>query len=116
MRIQTLGRPGLCALIAFLVPSLDVGCSDANTDDSALTEPQALLSSADNASSSFLLDPIVNLHSGPIRGRVANVAFEFNAIPYAAPPVGTLRWKPPTSVKPWTFPLAAAFPGPPCMG
>eukprot|EP01035_Chromulina_nebulosa_P036054 gene36053-48513_t len=34
--------------------------------------------------------------------------------PYAAPPVGALRWAPPQSVKPWSTPLDASKNGPSC--
>jgi para-nitrobenzyl esterase len=38
----------------------------------------------------------------------------FRNIPYAAPPVGPLRWAPPQPVKAWTAPRAAAEAGPSC--
>jgi para-nitrobenzyl esterase len=39
---------------------------------------------------------------GPVRGRVAGNHREFLGLPYAAPPTGELRWKPPISHAAWT--------------
>ena len=39
----------------------------------------------------------------------------FKAIPYAAPPVGDLRWKPPAPVVPWPGIRDATEPPPPCL-
>ena len=52
--------------------------------------------------------PLVFTFSGPVRGSVnsAGVA-EFLGIPYAAPPVGDLRWRPPVHHAPWFAPLEA---------
>ena len=36
--------------------------------------------------------PIIQLDSGPIAGIRQDDAMRFNGIPYAAPPVGPLRW------------------------
>ena len=38
----------------------------------------------------------------------------FKGIPYAAPPVGDLRWKAPQPVTPWTEPRACTAFGPAC--
>jgi para-nitrobenzyl esterase len=60
----------------------------------------------------------VTLTSGPITGSVEEAPggniWTFKGIPYAAPPVGDLRWKPPQPVEPWTEPLACVEPGPAC--
>src|SRR5438876_522177 len=40
-------------------------------------------------------DAIVTTREGPVRGEIHNGVLTFLGIPYAAPPVGTLRWKPP---------------------
>jgi para-nitrobenzyl esterase len=51
--------------------------------------------------------PIVNTAEGPVRGVVNNRVYEFLGIPYAAPPVGALRWMPPQPVERWEEPLDA---------
>ena len=40
--------------------------------------------------------------SGPVRGRERRGVALFAGIPYAAPPVGDLRWQPPAAPEPWT--------------
>jgi para-nitrobenzyl esterase len=45
---------------------------------------------------------IVRTTDGRIRGKYDGAAREFLGIPYAAPPVGKLRWRPPQPAKPWT--------------
>ncbi|MEO6028735.1 MAG: carboxylesterase family protein [Candidatus Binatia bacterium] len=47
---------------------------------------------------------------GPVQGVVTPAMHEFLGIPYAEPPVGTLRWAPPVARPAWTTPLdASAF-------
>ncbi|NLV71114.1 MAG: carboxylesterase family protein, partial [Actinobacteria bacterium] len=50
----------------------------------------------------------VRLDSGPITGALEKSdqgdVWTFKGIPYAAPPVGELRWKPPQPVEPWDEP------------
>lgn len=43
--------------------------------------------------------PTVNTTDGPVRGSVKNEVDTFLGIPYAAPPVGDLRWMPPQPSK-----------------
>jgi len=53
--------------------------------------------------------PLVFTFSGPVRGSVNSAGIaEFLGIPYAAPPVGDLRWRPPVHHAPWFAPLEAA--------
>ena len=40
--------------------------------------------------------------SGMAMGESGKEAYVFRGIPYAAPPVGDLRWKPPQPVVPWS--------------
>ena len=51
--------------------------------------------------------PIVRTAEGPVRGFVKNGVGIFLGIPYAAPPVGNLRWRPPQPVGHWHQPLDA---------
>ena len=43
----------------------------------------------------------VKLDEGQVSGKSWNDSFLFRGIPFAAPPVDDLRWKPPQSVRPW---------------
>jgi len=48
------------------------------------------------------LSPIVETKEGAIQGFVSNGVSKFFGIPYAAPPVGNLRWRPPVDHAPWS--------------
>lgn len=57
-----------------------------------------------------LPSPTVRTVDGPVTGTVSKTISTFRGIPYAAPPVGELRWTPPQPRAPWTTPLdATAF-------
>ena len=58
--------------------------------------------------------PTAKIDSGPLVGVTEGPANVFRNIPFAAAPVGELRWAPPRAVKPWTAPRAAAEAGPSC--
>jgi len=73
-RMQSLRRPLLGALVSALLASH----ADAN-----------------------LLDPLSLTDRGLVRGTTTETMNVFRGIPYAAPPVGPLRWQPPQPVKPW---------------
>ncbi|MHA2008840.1 MAG: carboxylesterase/lipase family protein [Promethearchaeota archaeon] len=55
---------------------------------------------------------IIETTQGKIRGYSRRGVIKFKGIPYAAPPVGNLRFKPPTPVKPWENILDTANFGP----
>src|SRR5215831_10778412 len=50
---------------------------------------------------------MVKTAEGPVNGLLKNGVNEFLGIPYAAPPVGNLRWMPPQPVAKWKEPLDA---------
>ena len=57
---------------------------------------------------------VVGTAHGPVRGTTAEGHRTFQGIPYAAPPVGDLRWRPPEPPDPWEEPLDATGPGSAC--
>ena len=60
-------------------------------------------------------DPLlVETPQGPVQGTVIGETRAFLAIPYAAPPVGALRFKPPQAHEGWSEPLDATEVGPLC--
>jgi para-nitrobenzyl esterase len=60
-------------------------------------------------------DPgVVKTKSGAVRGMVAADHRLFAGIPYAAPPVGALRWRPPEPAAGWAGFRDATRPGPRC--
>ena len=52
-------------------------------------------------------DHVVRTVEGPVRGFKKNGVETYLGIPYAAPPVGNLRWRPPAPVKKWKDTLDA---------
>lgn len=46
--------------------------------------------------------PLIRTDGGILAGKSVGAADEFLGVPYAAPPIGTLRWMPPQPAKPWT--------------
>ena len=58
----------------------------------------------------------VKIADGKLHGKTLNngKVRAFEGIPYAAPPIGDLRWKAPQPVKPWTADLDATKFGPHC--
>jgi para-nitrobenzyl esterase len=59
--------------------------------------------------------PVVSIASGQVRGEVTGSVAAFKGIPFAQPPVGALRWRPPQAPIPWHDIRAALRYGPDCM-
>ncbi len=87
------------AAVAVLVASAGVGARAARAD----TPTTACAPGTD-----------VAIDSGPICGLSVNGTNEWFGIPYAAPPVGALRWQPPQSPAPWTSTVQATAFGSEC--
>ncbi|GLD48072.1 cAMP-regulated D2 protein-like protein [Lates japonicus] len=59
--------------------------------------------------------PLVLTKDGQIKGITVDKAHIFYGIPFADPPVGAYRWKPPRPVSPWLGVYDASFPRAACM-
>jgi para-nitrobenzyl esterase len=57
---------------------------------------------------------VIQLHSGPISGQIEDGVRNYLGIPYAAPPVGELRWEPSQEVASWTQVRSSMAFGPSC--
>ncbi|MBK8256600.1 MAG: carboxylesterase family protein [Polyangiaceae bacterium] len=57
---------------------------------------------------------VVDTDKGKVEGALDGSTREFLGIPFAAPPVGDLRWKPPVPHEPWTDTLPVTKKGPGC--
>ena len=92
-------RPGRAAATALMLVALLAGCARAAT--AAIDVP---------------VDPgVAQTKAGALRGTVAADHRYFAGIPYAAPPVGPLRWQPPAPMPSWTGFRDATRPGPRCI-
>jgi len=59
--------------------------------------------------------PVVRIDTGEVSGVTAGGVTSFRGIPYAAPPLGNLRWRMPQPARPWPGVLKADAFGPTCM-
>ena len=68
-----------------------------------------------NKSKSDQASAVVRIDSGQLQGVDGDGVISFKGIPFAAPPVGELRWRPPQPTPKWTGVRQAAEFGPSCM-
>jgi hypothetical protein len=61
-----------------------------------------LVCSASEALADGAASPRVKLDSGQVQGAVQDTVAYFKGIPFAAPPIGNLRWRPPQPVRKWS--------------
>ena len=59
--------------------------------------------------------PQVKTRTGTVEGKEEGSVHAFLGIPYAAPPVGDLRWKPPVPAAKWSGVKKVTDFGPHCM-
>src|SRR5262249_25808107 len=59
--------------------------------------------------------PIVTISGGAVRGVAVAGGYAFRGLPYAAPPIGDLRWRPPQPPDSWTDVRDASQFGPSCL-
>jgi para-nitrobenzyl esterase len=58
---------------------------------------------------------VVRIDAGEVQGVASDGVVSYKGIPFAAPPTGELRWRPPKPAAPWTATRQAAEFGPDCM-
>jgi para-nitrobenzyl esterase len=58
---------------------------------------------------------LVRVETGLVRGHAAGATYAWKGIPYAAPPLGELRWRPPQRAAAWPGVRDATGFGAPCM-
>ena len=80
----------------------------------ACTSATATPSASKSASKNHSTSPVVATAGGAVRGKAVAAGDEFLGIPYAAPPVGALRWQPPRPAAPWHGIRAATGYAPHC--
>ena len=81
----------------------------------ALLAAVGLLTAGSQASArSSAGPPVVHTAQGAVRGVHAGAVEQFLGIPYAAPPVGDLRWRPPRPAASWSGVRSAEHHGSPC--
>ncbi|MFY0577201.1 carboxylesterase family protein [Cystobacter fuscus] len=59
--------------------------------------------------------PIINTVEGPVQGALVEDVIAYMGIPYAAKPLGDLRWRAPQPVTPWTQTLPSNDQAPSCL-
>jgi para-nitrobenzyl esterase len=80
---------------------------------SLLAGPTAAQAPADAFASDVI--QVVKIKQGALKGTVKDGVAYTLGIPYAAPPVGDLRWKPPAAAASWTGERDASKAGPRCQ-
>ncbi|MFF0700015.1 carboxylesterase/lipase family protein [Streptomyces tendae] len=78
--------------------------------------PASTASAAQPSEAAAIADAplVVPTDKGKVRGAYATSTRSFQGIPYAAAPVGSLRWKPPAPAASWSGVRAATSPGDVC--
>ena len=94
-----------------------VYCAASATPDGDLNYSPGLPRGAKASAASETQSPTTRIESGFVSGVALGAAgdvYVYKGIPFAAPPVGDLRWKPPRPVKPWQGVRACTEFGPAC--
>jgi para-nitrobenzyl esterase len=63
----------------------------------------------------IMAQPVVNAPAGAVRGEAQDGVNVFRGLPFAQPPVGRGRWRPPVELRPWRGTRDATSFGPVCV-
>lgn len=94
-KVRTIAIAGLASLI------VGSGCGGLSGNDVGI-RLQRLPGEVERAGELAAAPGVVRTDRGPVRGLRAGETYAYKGIPYAAPPVGPLRWRPPVGHPPWT--------------
>ncbi len=114
MKLSSLWLAGrrLCALIVLQV--VLAGCI-APAQARLTPQPASTQRSTTGAAAPSAAQLIIKTKSGSVEGSSSDGVIAFKRIPYAAPPIGDLRWRAPQPVQPWTDVRKATAYGHDCM-
>ncbi len=105
---------GTVASMALVVSALALaGCGSST----ATPAPSTTSSTTAPSPSSYVVGgnpTALRTTDGVVEGSATATTRQFLGIPFAQPPVGTLRWQAPRPVTPWSAPLKATSAGSPC--
>jgi len=88
-------RRGACTLVCL------VACTSGTGEQRAMPDAPPATPDASTAVA-IQTGTLIVLDDGQLQGAVAGMSRRFLGIPFAKPPVGDLRWKPPAKNDPWT--------------
>ena len=97
-------RRGRLAILCATLTALTLPAASAHA-----VEPAVAKATSDSATA-----PIVTIDGGAVRGLAGTGVYEFLGLPYAAPPIGNLRWRPPRPPENWRGVRDATQFGPSC--
>src|SRR5262245_61962803 len=97
---RTMTRGRIVMVVAVLTAC---GTSDADAPDlaSSTTGSAGAGGTGGGAGPGGAGGDVVTTSFGPVRGAIDGATRAFKGIPYAAPPVGALRWRAPEPPEPW---------------
>jgi para-nitrobenzyl esterase len=101
---------GLC----FLTTSVQWASAQAQSAGAAATTGSAVAAMSVGTAAQQT-PPVVQVDSGQLQGVVDDGVVSYKGIPFAAPPVGDLRWRPPQPAARWTGVRQATEYGADCM-
>jgi para-nitrobenzyl esterase len=110
MRAIPMGRRVRTGLAAGAAATAVLIAAAACTTATTTATPGTSKSAAQNRESGL----VVATAGGAVHGKTVAATREFLGIPYAAPPVGALRWQPPRPAAPWHGTRSATSYGPHC--